>query len=377
MRTTREFLRATALAVCAFGVSAGHAGDLTIGGLFSLTGPNATYGELASMGANLAAEHINADNTIGGKLSIQYEDSQGLPQQGVIGMNKLVNVVKAPYVLTAFTGVSKAISPIADRTKTVTVNGSAVGPDLAELGPYFWNTIPLANLEVKAMVSYLAKQKNLKNLVLVYVDDGVGQAIKKELEKELPAVGGKLLDSMSVPVSAQQFGGIAARIRSVDPEVIYIASYGSQQAQIIKQFRDNGLKQQLASYSAFTIPETNAQVEAIGSLYTSQSIDWKASPDPVTRRFVDDYEKKYKKAPGAYIANFYNAVRLFGLLSQKLIEKGKPVTGENLLAQRTEMKTFDLVGGKVTFNDNGTLVTPMQINEIDGKIGKVVAANVK
>lgn len=341
-----------------------------------MSGPNATYGELAVAGASLAAEHINADNMLRGKLSLQYEDSQGLPQQGVIAVNKLISVTKVPYFLTMFTGVSKAIAPVANRAKVVAVNGSAVGPDLAELGPYFWNTMPLANLEVKAMVSYLTKQKNLK-MALVYVDDGVGQAIKKELERELPLAGATLVEAMAVPVTAQQFSSVAAKMRAAEPDVIYIASYGAQQAQIIKQFRDNGLKQQLASYSAFTIPETNAQVEAIGSVYTSQSIDWKSNSDPVTKRFVEDYEKKYKKLPGAYIANYYNAVRLFGLLAQKLVEKGKPITGENLLAQRLETKTFDLVGGKITINDNGTISLPMQITEIDGKTGKVVASGLK
>ncbi|EJN07633.1 ABC transporter substrate-binding protein [Herbaspirillum sp. YR522] len=358
--------------VCALAVSAaGQAADLTIGALFPLSGPNASYGDIFGSGANLAAEHINADNLLGGKLSIQYEDSQALPQQGVIGMNKLVNVQKVPYVLSAFTGVSKAISTIATRSKTVAVNGGGVGPDLAELGSYFWNIIPLANVEVRAIIPYLVKQRNLKNVVLVYVDDPLGQAIRKEMETALPGAGGKLVEALSVPATAQQFGGIAARVRAANPDVIYVASYGSQQSQIVKQFRDNGIKQPFASYTAFSIPQVNAQPEAVGSVYTSQNIDWD-SQDPVTKRFVDDYKKKYDKMPTAYIANYYNAVRMFGLLAQQLVKKGQPVTGENLLKQRIETKSFDLVGGRVTFADNGTVTMPMQINEIDGKAGKVV-----
>ncbi|MGZ9713284.1 ABC transporter substrate-binding protein [Glaciimonas sp. GNP009] len=348
-----------------------QAQDVTIGALFPMSGLNASYGDIFSSGANLAVSHINADNMLGGKLAIQYEDSQGLPQQGVIGMNKLVNVQKVPYVLSAFTGVSKAISTIASRTKTVAVNGGGVGPDLAELGPYFWNTIPLANFEVQAMTPFLINERHLKRFVLVYVDDPLGQSIRKEMEAALTAAGGQLMESLSVPASAQQFSGIAARVRAANPDVVYIASYGSQQLQIIKQFRDNGIKQQLASYSAFSVPEINAQPEALGSLYTTQKIDW-ASNDPVTKRFVEDYKKKYGKMPTAYIANYYNAVRLFALLGQQLHLKGKPITGENLLAQRIETKTFDLVGGKVTINENGTVITPMQINEVDGKGGKTV-----
>src|SRR3546814_10564103 len=70
------------------------AADLTIGGLIPMSGSNAEYGQIFSSGANLAVEHINASKMLSGKLSIVYEDSQGLPMQGVIGMNKLVNVAK-------------------------------------------------------------------------------------------------------------------------------------------------------------------------------------------------------------------------------------------------------------------------------------------
>ena len=66
-------------------------------------------------------------------------------------------------------------------------------------------------------------------------------------------------------------------------------------------------------------------------------------------------------------------MRLFGLLAHELNKKGKPITGETLLEQRLETKTFDLVGGKVTFAENGTVISPMQINKINGEGGEVVS----
>lgn len=351
------------LSLASMATASAYAADLTIGAVFPMSGPNASYGDIFGGGSNLAVEHINADNLINGKLSIQYEDSQALPQQGVIAMNKLVNVSKVPYVLSAFTGVSKAISTTAARTKTVAVNGGGVGPDLADLGPYFWNVIPLVNDEVRAVLPYLINERNLKRFVLVYVDDPLGESVNKELAAGVPKLGGELVEALSVPVTAQQFSGIAARVRAAKPDVVYIASYGAQQSQMVKQFRDNGVKQQIVSYSAFAIPEMLTLKEAEGSLFTTQSVDWQSN-DPVTKRFVDDYKAKHNKMPTAYVANYYNAVRLFGLLAHELEAKKVPVTGEALLNQRLETKVFDLVGGKISFTDKGTVVSPMQVNEI-------------
>ncbi|WP_323000339.1 ABC transporter substrate-binding protein [Castellaniella sp.] len=366
---TRKLLISGAIALTAW--SAGASADITIGALFPMSGPNAVYNDIFGSGSNLAVKHINEDKFLDQPLAIQYEDSQALPQQGVIGMNKLVNVHRVSYVMSAFTGVSKAISTIGARTKTVAINGGGVGPDLAELGPYFWNIIPLANYEVKAILPYLIQERGAKRFVLVYVDDPLGAAIKKEMQEGLGQEGTALVDAFSVPASAQQFSGIAARVRAARPDVVYIASYGTQQAQIIKQFRDNGVTQQLASYSALSIPEIHSMPEAKGTLYTSQSIDWQSN-DPVTRRFVDDYKAAHNKLPSTYTANYYNAVRLFGLLAGELQKRGKSITGENLLAQRMETREFDMVGGSVTFNENGTVISAMQINEVDGNGGRVV-----
>ena len=370
LRKTLSFL------VLAAGISStpvALADDISIGAVFPLSGPNATYGDIFMSGADLAAQHVNEDGLLSGDLNILYEDSQALPQQGVVAMNKLVNVERVPYALSAFTGVSKAISTLAQRSQTVAVNGGGVGPDLAKLGEYFWNVIPLANNEVGALARYAVNDLGHERFTLVYVDDPLGESILNELEKTLPALGAELVESHSIAASAQQFSGVAARVRSDNPDVVYVASYGSQQLQIVKQLRDNGVKAQIASYSAFSVPELQEQEEAQGALFTTQSIDWD-SDDPVTKRFVDDYRAEHDKNPTSYIANYYNAVRVFALLAQALEAQGEEITGANLLAQRKATDTFKLVGGEVSFQENGTLLAPIQVLEVDGSgSGKVVS----
>lgn len=342
---------------------AAQAQELRIGALLAMSGTQATFGELMSSGALMAVEHANADRALKGKLTLLIEDTQATPQNGVIAINKLINVENVPFVLSSYSGVAKAIAPIAARAKVVAVNGGGVGPDLAELGPYFWNVIPLANTEVRAFVPYLVKQRNLKRVALLYVDDPLGQGIRKELESALPAAGGELVAALSVPVATQQFAGVAARIREAKPDVVYIASYGAQQVAAIKQLRDNGVTQTLASYGSFSNPEILALPEARGALFTTQLVDT-VSNDAVTKRFVDDYKAKHGKAANVYTINYYNAVRVFVLLAAELQKQGKPVTGENLLAQRNATASFDLVGAKVSFEANGTVAAPIQINEI-------------
>ena len=335
----------------------------TIGAIFPLSGTNAVYGDVFMSGADLAVEHINADGVLSGPLSIAYEDSQALPQPAVVAMTKLVNVTGVPYTLSAFTGVSKAISTLATRNSVVGVNGGGVGPDLAELGDYFWNVIPLANLEMRAVVPFLVEERGLKSFALVYVDDPLGDAMHEELETILPEVGGELVDSFSVPTTAQQFSGVAAQVRASGADVVYVASYGNQQLQIVKQLRDNGVDAQLVAYSGYAVPDALALPESEGMIITGQGVDFD-SEDAVTKRFVEDYTAKFDRAPTAYNVNYYNAVLVYGALAAAIEAEGGEVTGEALLEARRATESFDLVGGTVSFQDNGTLLFPIQVKEI-------------
>jgi ABC-type branched-subunit amino acid transport system substrate-binding protein len=356
-----------------FAASPLRAQDIRIGANLPMSGPNAEYGEQFAGAAAIAVEHANADKMLSKKLVMLIEDSQATPQQGVVAMNKLVNVDKVPYVLSAFTGVSKAIAPVGDKARVVSINGGGVSPDLAELGDYFWNVIPLVNFEVQAFAPYLIKERGWKKVALIYVDDPAGEAIKKELEIHVPKNGGSLVTALQVPRASQQFSGIAAKVRESQPDVVFIASFGAQQAQIIKQLRDNGVKQQIASYSAFSIPAVLQLPEAKGALFPTQSINWAA--DAVSQRLASDWKAKKGKEPNAYTANYYNAVMVFVKLAQALEKAGLPITGENLLKQRLRSASFDVAGGRMVFLPNGTVSMPLQLNEIDNGTTKVVKAN--
>src|SRR5256885_9939810 len=121
----------TALALLA--AQPAQAQDHHIGALFPLSGPMTSFGDIFRQGAELAAQHINADKMLAKPLTVNFEDSQGQPQPAVTAMNKLVRVSSEPVVLTAMSGISKAIAPIADREKVVVINGGGVAPDLAKL----------------------------------------------------------------------------------------------------------------------------------------------------------------------------------------------------------------------------------------------------
>jgi branched-chain amino acid transport system substrate-binding protein len=334
----------------------------TLGTLFPMAGPNAEYGTIATNGAQMALAHLTADKTLSRAIEIKVEDSQGTPQGGATGMTKLASVDHAIFTLVGFTGVSKAAAPIGTRNKVVMVNGGGVGPDLSGLSPYFWNVIPLIDKEIAALLPWM-KAQGMKRLAVVYVDDPLGQGCLAQMAAGLPTIGATLAGGFSVAPTAQQFGPIAAKLRDASPDVVYFASYGAQQSQIIKQLRDNGIDQPLMTYSGATIPSVRGLAESEGLVFTTQTSDWTLT-DPVTQRFVKDWRAKYGADPSTYHQNFYNAVRLFGLLAAGLEKAGTVVDGDSLRAELLKIREFPLVGGEGSFDEKANIAMAIQINRM-------------
>lgn len=362
MLSRRAIVLATPLTIVAARFGRAAPAAYVLGTLFPMSGPNAEYGQIFTAGADMALTHIAADKMLSRPIVMNAVDSLATPQGGAMGESKLVNVDHAIYVLVGFTGVSKAAAPIGARAKSILVNGGGVGPDLAGLTPYFWNVIPLANIEVASVVPWL-KAKKLQRIAAIYIDDPFGNGVMDALKPAVAKAGGKVLATYAISPTDQQFAAIAAKLRAVKPEAVYFASYGAQQAEIIKQLRNNGVTQQLVSYSGVDIPSVRKLPQAKGLVFTAQAADWN-SPDPVTRRFVRDWRAKYHTDPTPYNQNYYNAVRLFALLAQSLEKEGKPVGGDTLREELLKVRRFPLVGGTGVFNDKCCISLPMAINQV-------------
>ena len=122
----RAFLGTSALALAAPRLAWSQNNPYVLGALYAMSGPAAEFGRIYIQGTELALEHLSADKWLKRPVVLKVEDSQGLPQAGALGITKLINVEKADYVLTGFTGVSKAVAPM--RPATVPPSQYAMTP---------------------------------------------------------------------------------------------------------------------------------------------------------------------------------------------------------------------------------------------------------
>jgi branched-chain amino acid transport system substrate-binding protein len=350
----------------------GGSGAVTLATLFPLSGPNATFGQGNLQGVEVGLDAVKQG--IGGikgvDLNLASLDSQALPSPAVQAMNQAVHVRKAPFVLTAFSAVTKAIAPIANQTKTVLMQGGASSPDLAKLGSYVFNDVPLADLQTPAVIDYAIKQKNLKKWAVIYSDEPLGQTLSANLAKTVPAAGGQILSTTGVAVDQTEFSSVVAKVRQDHPDVVYLATSFGGMTELIDQLRQGGVKSQLITFAGTDSPEVIALKNSEGMLLTGQSIDY-VNTDAYTKFFNTDFKKRYPKAtPNTVTVNYANAVIIAAKAIAYLHSKKEAVTGENIATAIHTLKDFDVIGGTVSFQPNGTVETSINVLEITGGVEK-------
>ena len=155
-----------------------------------------------------------------------------------------------------------------------------------------------------------------------------------------------MVGELQVPRAAQQFTSVAAKVREAEPDLVFIASFGAQQDQIVKQLRDNGVTQQLAELFGVLLADGHAAARGQG----------RAVPDPVGgldsgrheragRQGLEGQDRQGAERLRGQLLQCRDGVRAVGAGAWK--RAGQPITGENLLEQRKANGSFDLVGGKM------------------------------
>jgi branched-chain amino acid transport system substrate-binding protein len=205
--------------------------------LLPLTGPIAFLGEPVTTGIDLAIKKINDSGGINGKkLEVVYGDTKGDSKQSITVFRQLLLSENIKVFMPFLTGETLAIQPIAKDEDVIvmslTVHEPAANKDM--------NTFRLSysfQAEALAMADYLMKQ-DLKSISVIYSEDAASKyQVEKTFVPTLEANGIKDIYQESFKVRQKDFRSLVARVKNQDPTDIYIAGFGSDFPNILKELK--------------------------------------------------------------------------------------------------------------------------------------------
>ncbi|HET7411637.1 MAG TPA: ABC transporter substrate-binding protein [Pararhizobium sp.] len=382
---------------------------IPVGQLVPFTGSAAEFGKYYRDAAQLAFDQINeaAKQVFGGPIIGKHisADSNTLPTPAIAAARKMVEADGVPALIAAWSsGVTVAVASSVTLPAGVLQVGNGTTSPLVSVLPedndkdLLFRTSPSDLLQAKvaaALMSgkYISDYKFTK-ASSIYINNPYGQGFSNAFTTDFEKMGGKVLAQVPHPEKVQPtYKSVIQAALKGDPEVIFLPTYPSHSAAIVKEARD------IFGFTNFQYTDANRSEEVLkaagydalkGKLGTAPSAD---PSSPTYQTFSEIFKKKYNydRVP-AFTETTYDAALVIGLAMAKAVADGKkagditghvlaqnlrPVCnppGTKILAAEQDSITNGLkliaagkdtdyvgAGGSVNFDEHGDVKTPYAI----------------
>jgi branched-chain amino acid transport system substrate-binding protein len=340
---------AGALAALAFAMPAAAADKLKIGFISTLSGPNAAIGTDIRDGFNLAVK------LAGGKLGglptdVQIVDDQLNPEVGKQAADRLIKRERVDILTgVVFSNIFVAVAPTAIEAKTIFIGPNA-GPALytgAGCNPYVFSASWPSEAYSEAAGEFM-NQRGIKSAVFLapnYVGGKDANVGFKRFYK------GSVKEEIFTKLGQLDYSAELAQIRAQKPEALYVFLPGGMGINFIKQFVASGMSKDIQ----LVVPLWGADqdiIRAVGDPMMGLFSVGHWTVDlayPSNQKFVNEFEREYKRLPTGYAASAYDTALLIDAAVREI--KGKVEDKEGLRRAIRNAK-FQSVRGDFKFNGN-------------------------
>src|SRR5438477_5542381 len=330
-------------------LAAQAADKVKIGFISTLSGPNAAIGSDIRDGFNLAIK-LNGGKLGGLPAEVLVSDDQLKPENAKQIGERYLRLEKVDFITgIVFSNIVLAVAPDAIASKVFYISPNA-GPAQytgAQCNPYFFAASWPSEAYSEAAGQYVTS-KGIKTVVFVapnYVGGKDAAAGFKRYYK------GRLVDEMYTKLGQLDYAAELSQIRAKQPEALYVFLPGGMGINFIKQFVAAGMSKDIQ----LVVPLWGSDqdiIRAVGDpmlgLFSvgHWSIDF---DNPANKKFVDEFEKEYKRLPTGYAASGYDTALLIDSAIRKV--KGK-IEDKNALRAALRAADFKSVRGEFKFNRN-------------------------
>jgi branched-chain amino acid transport system substrate-binding protein len=286
-------------------------GTITIGGIFPLSGPVAVYGVEARNGIELAIEEINnAGGINGNKLALISEDDTGNPEITVNAYRKLTAQDKVNVIIGSLTsGCTIAITSLAQAQKVVLVAPAATAEAVTDAGDFVFRACFIDPFQGTVGGAFAATELKAKRAAVLY-DNGNDYSVglKDNFIASFQKQGGSVVANESYITGDVDFNAQITKIRTANPDVVYLPDYYSTVSLIAKQLRAQGINTPIVGADGWDGLTENAGDEVLNGFYSNHYAS--DSTDPKVQNFVKSYQAKFGSIPVSFAALGYDSMYL-------------------------------------------------------------------
>lgn len=339
-----------------------------------LTGANAAGGAEELDGIRLAQE-LYPTVTVGGKeykIELAIADNKSDKVEAANAGQRLVDSDKVQVVLGSWgSGLSMAAGPVFKDAQIPAIGLSCTNPLVTKDNPFYFRVCFLDPFQGTVMANYAYKDVGARKAVIIREvsnDYSVGLAkFFADSFKALSGDQGAILAELNYNTNDQDFSAQLTQVKSLKPDVIFAPGNYTESALIIKQARELGITAPFLGGDTWEIAEfINVGKQAVEGAVMSAFFDNDAPLTPLSKVFVESYQKKYGKLPSGTAVLGFDGY----LLAIDAIKRADSVDPLKIRDAVAATKDFAGAAGYVTLDANGDPIKSAVIKEVKG--GKFV-----
>ena len=366
---------AVMIAALMFMSTGSFAKEVKVGVVWPMTGPIASFGQMAWKGAQIA-QAMAPKTKDGATIKLILLDNKGDKVETANAVSRLItkNHVKAIIGAIA-SGNTLAAAPIAEKNHIPLLSSSATNPLVTKGKEYVSRVCFIDPFQGTVAAKYAINNLHAKTAAIVVdiaQDYSVGLA--KFFVESFKKMGGKIVAKTFVQTGDQDFSAQISAIKAKNPDLIYMPTYYQEAALFARQARQFGLNQVIMGGDGL---ESDALLKvggkAVEGVTFTTHYDPKATASKVGKEFLKKFKAKYKVDPDAMAALGADAYLV--MLNAINRAGGSSASSEAINKAIRSTKNFHGITGVLTLV-NGDAVKSAVVRKVkDGKFVYVTTVN--
>lgn len=348
--------------------------EIKVGGNFELSGDVSTYGNSVMNSIKLAFDEINAKGGVLGKklVLVERDNKSDTTESTSISTSLVGDPSIVALIGPATSGTTMAASqPATDNkipllTPTATNPNVTVDPNTGKVKEYIFRSCFLDSFQGQATAKFAVEDlKAKKAAILVDNKSEYSKGLAKAFEETFTKAGGTVIGTEAFLSEENDFRAILTRVRSQQPDVIFVPAYYNAAGKIVKQARELGVNVPLIGSDGWDSPQL-VEIAGAKTLNNTYFINHYTTEDPDERiqAFVKAYKAKHNQTPDALAALAYDGAYILA----DAIKTSGDASPEKIKEALANIKDFPGITGVVTLDENHNPIKSAVIIEMkDGK----------
>lgn len=216
--------------------------SIKVGVVAEFSGPFADYGKNIENGMRTYLK-LHGDTHAGRKIELLTRDTTGpAPDVAKRLAQELLTRDQVDFLAGfGLTPNAMAVAPIATQAKTPMIVMNAATSAITSKSPYIAR-VSMTLPQVTAPLAEWAAKNGIKTVYSLVADYAPGIDAEAAFEKAFVKAGGKVVDSVRVPLKNPEFAPFLQRIKDAKPQAVFIfLPAGEQGIGFMKAFSERGL----------------------------------------------------------------------------------------------------------------------------------------